>query len=54
MFKCNNCGHEFENCDTHFETHGLSCGPFEEFSTCPSCRSTDFEDIGLEEQEDYE
>lgn len=54
MFKCNNCGHEFENCDTHFETHGLSFGPFEEFSTCPSCRSTDFENIGLEEQEDYE
>lgn len=37
MYKCKECGAEFEEFKTVTETHGLEYGPFEELSVCPNC-----------------
>ena len=52
MFKCHDCGREFEEFNTHFETHGLPTGPFERLETCPSCGSTNFNEVS--EPEPYD
>lgn len=52
MFKCYDCGREFEEFNTHFETHGLPTGPFEKLDTCPFCGSTNFHEVS--EPEPYD
>ena len=37
MFVCIECGHIFENPKRWEETHGLDCGPYEQFSGCTIC-----------------
>lgn len=60
MFKCNDCGREFDEYDADFYEEdpseygitGLPSGT-EKYMCCPSCGSEDF-DILEEEDEDYE
>ena len=42
MYYCHSCNCEFEAPEIIIETHGLSSPPYEKFSVCPFCRSTDF------------
>lgn len=46
MYKCNSCGHLFEEGEQAIweETHGLDTPPYEKFSGCPLCRG-DYEDV---------
>ena len=37
MFVCIECGHIFEEPQRWEETHGLDCGPYEQFSGCNIC-----------------
>lgn len=52
MFKCNDCGAEFEEPRIYYETHGFSSPPFEERAECPNCGWTGFEECREEESED--
>ena len=52
MFKCYDCGREFEEFNVHFESHGLPDGPGERFETCPFCNSTGFHEVA--EAEPYD
>ena len=46
MFKCENCGEIFEECDTHYEYHPYGDGyASEEWSCCPYCRDTDIVEV---------
>lgn len=40
MFKCMDCGYEFDTPDTLKERHGLDYG-YEEWDCCPMCHSTE-------------
>lgn len=51
MYKCNECRCEFEYPEEYYEKHGFSYGPYERWSVCPYCGSTDF---GESEDSDYE
>ena len=42
MFKCNDCGCEFDDPMVTREHHGLEYG-YEEICVCPACGSTDYE-----------
>ncbi len=51
MYKCEDCGREFDEPDIITETHGLSSPPFEKVAVCPYCNSTDYSDA-IEDEED--
>lgn len=42
MYYCYECGKEFEKCDKIYERHNLENPPYERFSVCPNCKSTNF------------
>lgn len=42
-YKCRECGAEFDEPHQWVERHGLTCGPFERWSACPNCKSTDYD-----------
>lgn len=46
MYKCMDCGCEFEEPNFHNEYHGLDYGA-EKMYECPNCGSTDYEDSNL-------
>ena len=56
LFRCNDCGHEFEIPDTEREYRGEFWGvpAFENVAVCPMCRSDDFEEINESEDEERE
>lgn len=37
MFRCEDCGHVFEEGKKVSESHGFDNGPFEEWVVCPVC-----------------
>ena len=43
MYKCNDCGEEFEEPYRYVETHGFTDGLYEHWAVCPCCESTDFD-----------
>ncbi len=43
MFKCNNCGLEFEEPKAYRESHGLEHG-WEELYCCPNCGEADYDE----------
>ena len=45
MYYCFDCNRKFEKPLIINERHGLSSPPFEKFSVCPFCESTDFKEI---------
>lgn len=47
MYKCTSCGHIFEEGEqkTYTERHGLDTPPYEKYEGCPSCGSSDFEEV---------
>ena len=45
MYYCLDCNKKFEKPLIINESHGLSSPPFEKFSVCPFCKSTDFKEI---------
>lgn len=48
MYRCNDCGLEFDTPDEWEETHGLDTPPYEHISGCPGCGG-DYEEIEDEE-----
>ena len=44
MYKCRECGCVFEEPRNWVERHGFEQGPFEEWSACPNCLSSDYGD----------
>ena len=55
LFRCNDCGHEFDIPDTEREYLGEFWGTpaFENVAVCPMCRSDEFEEIN-DDREDEE
>ena len=51
MFKCRECGCEFDEPHTYEERHGFTHGPFEKWSECPQCGSCDYGDAYQVERE---
>ncbi len=49
MFKCNECGFEFEEPRVVYETHGLDTPPYERWYLCPNCGESSFEEIEMVE-----
>lgn len=47
MYKCVACDSCFEAPRKTYETHGLDTPPYEEFFTCPHCRSDFVEEAFL-------
>lgn len=45
MYRCHECKNEFSTPETATETHGLQFPPYETYSLCPICKSTDIEEI---------
>ena len=52
MFKCRECGCEFDEPHTYVERHGFTHGPFEKWSECPQCGSCDYADAYIVETEE--
>lgn len=52
MFKCRECGCEFDEPFTYVERHGFTHGPFERWSECPHCGSCDYDDAYIVEREE--
>jgi len=42
MYKCNDCGREFEEPHEYIERHGFTDGLYETWRVCPCCGSPDF------------
>ena len=42
MYRCTDCGMEFEFAEIFFETHGLSTPPYERIKRGPHCHSAKF------------
>ncbi len=42
MYICNICNRSFIRPHISVEKHGFISPPFEEFATCPYCKSTEF------------
>lgn len=51
MFKCRECGCEFDEPRTWVESHGFTHGPFERWTACPNCDSCDYGDANIVERE---
>lgn len=45
MFRCNDCGEEFDAPEYYIEYHGDASAPGERWAVCPRCGDTDFEEI---------
>ena len=45
MYRCRDCGKEFEYVEVVFERHGLDTPPFERIKLCPFCHSNNFSEI---------
>lgn len=54
QYKCRECGHEFDEPKKWVERHGFTHGPFEHWSGCPHCESTDYDDANVVEREEEE
>lgn len=62
MFKCNNCGHVFDEPYEHYTTYEAYYGIADEFAyhtpltllECPFCDSEDFEEWDEDEEYDEE
>ena len=52
MFKCRECGCEFDEPHVYYERHGFTHGPFERGSECPHCGSCDYDDAYVVEAEE--
>ena len=52
MFKCRECGCEFDEPYVYYERHGFTHGPFERWSECPHCGSCDYDDAYVVEAEE--
>ncbi len=42
MYRCQDCGKEFEYVEVVFEKHGLDTPPFERIKLCPYCHSNNY------------
>ena len=51
MYKCRECGYEFDEPHVYYESHGFTNGPSERWSECPHCGSCDYGDTYVVEQE---
>ena len=51
MFKCRECGCEFDEPHVYYERHGFTHGPFEQWSECPHCGSCDYGDANIVKRE---
>ena len=47
MYKCSDCGAEFETPDTYYETRPVGR---EKFSCCPMCQNLGFDETGEEDE----
>lgn len=45
---CDECGEEFDEPHTYEERHGFDHGPFEKWSVCPCCGSTDYYEVSID------
>lgn len=45
MYKCNECGYEFEYPEIQIETHGLDTPPYEEIRVCPYCGDNNIDEV---------
>lgn len=45
MYRCLDCGLEFEYVEVVFETHGLSSPPYERIKLCPGCHSDNYKEL---------
>lgn len=52
MYKCRECGAEFDEPDRWVERHGFTYGPFEHWSACPYCGSCDYDESYIVEREE--
>lgn len=52
MYKCRECGSEFDEPRKWAERHGFPYGPFEHWSACPYCGSCDYDDAYVVEREE--
>lgn len=43
IYKCRDCGEEFDEPYCWVETHGFTDGLYEHWSACPNCKSTDYD-----------
>lgn len=50
-YKCRECGEEFDEPYRWVETHGLTHGPYEQWSACPFCGSCDYDERYIVEAE---
>lgn len=44
MYICEDCGEVFEEPKTFYESHGLDSPPYEQWSVCPNCSSTNYKE----------
>ena len=52
IYKCRECGAEFDEPRRWVERHGFTNGPFEHWSACPCCDSCDYGDAYIVEREE--
>ena len=52
MYKCRECGCEFDEPYHWVERHGFIYGPMEHWSACPYCGSCDYGDAYIVAQEE--
>ena len=52
IYKCRECGAEFDEPYHWVEHHGFTYGPVERWSACPCCGSCDYDDSYIVEREE--
>ena len=52
IYKCRECGAEFDEPHRWVEHHGFTYGPMERWSACPCCGSCDYDDSYIVEREE--
>lgn len=52
MYKCRECGSEFDEPHRWVERHGFTYGPFEHWSACPYCGSCDYDESYIVDREE--
>ena len=52
MYKCRDCGAEFDEPYVYYERHGFTYGSFEKWSECPHCGSCDYDYAHVVEREE--
>lgn len=45
MYKCNDCGYEFEEPKEVVETYGFNTPPYKRLYLCPHCNENDIKEI---------